>query len=84
MVCMLLGTFSHSKRQFNTLSKIDIVSIEGRDLVEKMLHSDPEKRISSSDALKHPWITRRAPHPSWQDGAMSSVAESGDGACTVQ
>jgi len=37
------------------------VSIEGRDLIEKMLQRDPERRITPSKALLHPWITRRAP-----------------------
>jgi serine/threonine protein kinase len=36
------------------------VSVEGRDLVEKMLERDPSKRIVPSKALQHPWITRRA------------------------
>lgn len=36
------------------------VSIEGRDLVEKMLERDPLKRIEPKKALQHPWITRRA------------------------
>jgi serine/threonine protein kinase len=36
------------------------VSIEGRDLVEKMLERDPSKRIEPKKALQHPWITRRA------------------------
>lgn len=37
------------------------ISIEGRDFVEKMLHPNPRMRITAFDALKHPWITRRAP-----------------------
>lgn len=36
------------------------VSIEGRDLIEKMLTADPSARITPTDALRHPWITRRA------------------------
>jgi len=36
------------------------VSIEGRDLIERMLVVDPLKRIGPSEALRHPWITRRA------------------------
>jgi serine/threonine protein kinase len=36
------------------------VSLEGRDLVERMLERDPSKRIVASKALEHPWITRRA------------------------
>jgi serine/threonine protein kinase len=35
------------------------ISIEGRDLVERMLERDPVKRITASKALIHPWITRR-------------------------
>lgn len=36
------------------------VSVEGRDLIEKMLVIDPSRRIGPSEALRHPWITRRA------------------------
>ncbi len=36
------------------------VSVEGRDLVEKMLKRDPSERIDPLKALQHPWITRRA------------------------
>mmetsp|Transcript_8369 Transcript_8369/g.18751 ORF Transcript_8369/g.18751 Transcript_8369/m.18751 type:complete len:1053 (+) Transcript_8369:429-3587(+) len=36
------------------------VSIEGRDLIERLLVVDPMKRIGPSEALRHPWITRRA------------------------
>ena len=35
------------------------VSVEGRDLIEKMLEPNPSARISPADALRHPWITRR-------------------------
>lgn len=38
------------------------ISVEGRDLIEKMLIADPMARISPADALRHPWITRRAVH----------------------
>jgi serine/threonine protein kinase len=36
------------------------ISLEGRDLIERMLVVDPAKRIGPAEALKHPWITRRA------------------------
>ena len=32
------------------------VSKEGVELVKRMLTFDPEKRISASEALEHPWI----------------------------
>jgi len=59
------------------------ISIEGRDLVERMLHADPERRISASDALKHAWIRRRAPEAFWENGNESEAA-AGEAACTVQ
>lgn len=37
----------------------DIISVEGRDLVEKMLEKDPMKRITAERALNHAWIRRR-------------------------
>ena len=32
------------------------VSDEAKDLVSKMLVTDPDNRISASDALRHPWL----------------------------
>jgi serine/threonine protein kinase len=46
---------------------INLVSVEGRDLIERMLMVDPSKRIGPSEALRHPWITRRAPLHSNED-----------------
>jgi serine/threonine protein kinase len=46
---------------------INLVSVEGRDLLEKMLTVDPSKRIGPSEALRHPWITRRVPSRSNED-----------------
>lgn len=43
------------------------VSIEGRDLIERLLVVDPSKRIGPSEALRHPWITRRATAPLSED-----------------
>jgi len=36
-----------------------LISLEGRDLVEKLLHRDPSKRCDAHRALQHPWITIR-------------------------
>ncbi|CAI2369142.1 unnamed protein product [Moneuplotes crassus] len=33
------------------------ISEEGRDLLKSMLEFTPDERISSKDALKHPWLT---------------------------
>ena len=35
-------------------------SPECRDIVTKMLTMDPKKRISSKEALQHPWIQQKA------------------------
>lgn len=39
------------------LSEFDSVSDEAKDLIQKMLTYDPEKRISALEALKHPWFS---------------------------
>lgn len=48
------------QRMTNAFFICPVVSLEGRDLVEKLLDKDPTKRIDASKALQHPWITRRA------------------------
>lgn len=35
------------------------VSSEAKDFVQKLLTLDPEKRLSATEALKHPWIMKR-------------------------
>lgn len=35
------------------------ISPDGKDLLEKMMKTDPEERIPVYQALKHPWITNR-------------------------
>lgn len=56
------------------------VSNEARDLVQAMLEVDSKKRISASDALKHPWISSKA----GEVIAGTSSLESADGAaCTI-
>jgi len=34
----------------------ELISVEAIDLLEKLLTADPEKRISTDEALLHPWI----------------------------
>jgi serine/threonine protein kinase len=36
------------------------ISHLAQDLISKMIHPDPEKRIIASDALKHQWITNHS------------------------
>ncbi|XP_052808767.1 ribosomal protein S6 kinase alpha-1-like isoform X2 [Mya arenaria] len=37
----------------------DSVSPAAKDLVNKMLHIDPHKRLRAGEVLKHPWIAKR-------------------------
>ena len=43
-------------------SKIKALSPEAVDFMKKLLEKDPEKRISSSQALEHEWLKKFAPH----------------------
>ena len=36
----------------------DKISIDAKNLIEKMLNLDPDHRISAETALKHPWIVK--------------------------
>lgn len=58
------------------------VSIEGRDLVEKMLERDPLKRIEPKKALQHPWITRRATQSKLKQDATRTESLN-DFACSI-
>ncbi|XP_057314787.1 calcium/calmodulin-dependent protein kinase type II subunit alpha-like isoform X1 [Hydractinia symbiolongicarpus] len=42
----------------------DTVTQEAKDLIDSMLTLDPRKRMSASDALKHPWIADRQSYAS--------------------
>ncbi|KAG4074962.1 hypothetical protein HA402_014541 [Bradysia odoriphaga] len=37
-------------------SRKDSISAEAKDIVKRMLTMNPDKRITASEALKHPWI----------------------------
>lgn len=42
------------------LPEFKYVSREAIDIMKRMLTYDPDRRISAEDALKHPWITKKA------------------------
>lgn len=55
----------NSKKSFtilflNLAPEFKYVSKEAIDLLKKMLTYDPERRISAEEALRHPWITKKA------------------------
>ncbi|XP_037550127.1 ribosomal protein S6 kinase alpha-3 isoform X2 [Nematolebias whitei] len=41
------------------------VSAEAKDLVSKMLHVDPHRRLTAGQVLRHPWVTRRDQLPKY-------------------
>lgn len=54
------------------------VSFQAKDLVQKMLHADPKRRICISDVLAHIWITDRVKLPvtKLNHGEIGSIKES--------
>lgn len=53
------------------------VSFQAKDLVQKMLHADPKRRICISDVLAHIWITDRVKLPATKlnHGEIKSIKE---------
>jgi len=49
---VLLGSFEFHPDYWGNVSE------EAKDLIRKMLTVDPKQRISLSDAIQHPWLTR--------------------------
>ncbi|TKS87352.1 Ribosomal protein S6 kinase alpha-3 [Collichthys lucidus] len=41
------------------------VSPEAKDLVSKMLHVDPHRRLTAGQVLRHPWVTHRDQLPKY-------------------
>lgn len=49
------------------------VSREAIDLLKKMLTYDPERRIAAEEAIKHPWITKKAHEEYDKDAVMEAL-----------
>lgn len=47
-----------------------VISEEAKDLIKKLLELDPEKRLTATQALHHPWITEE------KKGAAVSIYDS--------
>uniref|UniRef100_A0A8C3AY68 non-specific serine/threonine protein kinase n=1 Tax=Cyclopterus lumpus TaxID=8103 RepID=A0A8C3AY68_CYCLU len=41
------------------------VSVEAKDLVSKMLHVDPHRRLTAGQVLRHPWVMHRDQLPKY-------------------
>lgn len=51
----------------------DTVTPEAKDLINKMLTINPAKRITASEALKHPWICVSAGSPKARGAGLGSA-----------
>lgn len=60
------GTFSLTKPAWLTISD------DAKDLIHKVLVSDPQKRYTAEQVLHHPWVDKLAPKAS--NAALSQVA----------
>lgn len=54
------------------------ISFQAKDLVQKMLHADPKRRICISDVLAHIWVTDRhkLPNTKLAHGEIKSIKDS--------
>mmetsp|Transcript_30813 Transcript_30813/g.45567 ORF Transcript_30813/g.45567 Transcript_30813/m.45567 type:complete len:797 (+) Transcript_30813:267-2657(+) len=66
------GVLEYPEEDWSTVSQ------EARELVQAMLEVDSKKRVSASDALKHPWILSKAGEV--MPGVRVSSSDSADGA----
>lgn len=49
------------------------ISKDGIDLLKKLLTYDCSKRITASDALKHPWIMKEAEMVEDQEATLAAL-----------
>lgn len=52
-----------------------IISSNGKDLIRRLLHKDPTRRLSLTDALEHCWIKRRGKKVPGKDRLKSSTRQ---------
>uniref|UniRef100_A0AAY4DKW5 Protein kinase domain-containing protein n=1 Tax=Denticeps clupeoides TaxID=299321 RepID=A0AAY4DKW5_9TELE len=53
----------------------DNVSLNAKDLVKKLIVQDPKKRLSTMQALQHPWVTGKAVNCAHMDTAQKKLQE---------
>lgn len=58
----ILKKIAHGKFSFPS-PEWDFISFEAKDLITKMICFDPNKRITSREALQHPWLNNASHAP---------------------
>uniref|UniRef100_A0A8C4UCL6 Calcium/calmodulin dependent protein kinase IV n=2 Tax=Falconidae TaxID=8949 RepID=A0A8C4UCL6_FALTI len=53
----------------------DDVSLNAKDLVKKLIILDPKKRLTTLQALQHPWVTGKAANFAHMDNAQKKLQE---------
>ncbi|MBN3291166.1 KCC4 kinase, partial [Polypterus senegalus] len=53
----------------------DDVSLNAKDLVKKLIVQDPKKRLTTLQALQHPWVTGKAVNFAHMDNAQKKLQE---------
>uniref|UniRef100_A0A4W5QCV8 Calcium/calmodulin-dependent protein kinase type IV n=1 Tax=Hucho hucho TaxID=62062 RepID=A0A4W5QCV8_9TELE len=53
----------------------DNVSLNAKDLVRKLIVQDPNKRLTTLQALEHPWVTGKAVNSAHMDTAQKKLQE---------
>ncbi|KAK2911501.1 calcium calmodulin-dependent kinase type IV [Labeo rohita] len=53
----------------------DNVSLNAKDLVKKLIVQDPKKRLTTQQALQHPWVTGKAVNFTHMDTAQKKLLE---------
>uniref|UniRef100_A0A673W5Z2 Calcium/calmodulin-dependent protein kinase IV n=1 Tax=Salmo trutta TaxID=8032 RepID=A0A673W5Z2_SALTR len=53
----------------------DNVSLNAKDLVRKLIVQDPKKRLTTLQALQHPWVTGKAVNSAHMDTAQKKLQE---------
>ncbi|XP_016345985.1 calcium/calmodulin-dependent protein kinase type IV-like [Sinocyclocheilus anshuiensis] len=53
----------------------DNVSLNAKDLVKKLIVQDPKKRLSTQQALQHPWVSGKAVNFTHMDTAQKKLLE---------
>ncbi|KAG9487944.1 hypothetical protein GDO78_007642 [Eleutherodactylus coqui] len=53
----------------------DDVSLNAKDLVKKLIVFDPKKRLTTHQALQHPWVTGKAANFAHMDTAQKKLQE---------